>query len=376
MHHVFAQVALWCGWAHWLRTAVLRDRRYVCINLDETMVRHEYQSPSGNVAEVPHGALRAANLFFQRTRGSQEKAGTTLVAMLCDEDTLQPHLPQIWMPKDTDRRPMTSGMRYEFETALAGKYPQQVWGGTSGWMTAALFAVVLRVVHQRVRDVLGPDWLVVLVFDAAGAHSTVECFQLAEELGMLVLLIPGQLTWLLQMLDVKAFSLFKRRLRRDCMRARLRSADGRLQPHGWVPIAVDAVQDLLVHKVWPRAFDSMRIPSAEVPANSFRRLQDIAPAIADLPEMPMTPAMVDGIFGRRRKNLAPVLFGPAVRVMPLPERMALRDRLLAEEALALAAAPASAPALAAAAAAPPPPAAASESIAGRVALRRRSRDDL
>jgi hypothetical protein len=183
---------LFCGWTHWLRTVVLSERRFVFINLDDP--------------------------------------------------ALQPHLPQIWMPKDTERKPMSGQMRRQFEVALDGRYPQQVWGGTTGWMTAPLFGVILRLVHQRVREVLGPEIVIVMVFDAAGAHATVECLQLAADLGIVVLLIPGQLTWLLQMLDVKVFSLFKRRLRSDCMRARLHSADGRLPPHAWVPIAVTAVR--------------------------------------------------------------------------------------------------------------------------------------
>ena len=370
-----AEVALFCGWTHWLRTVVLSERRFVFINLDETMVRHEYQAPSGNVAASQRERLRAANLFFQRTRGGDEKAGTTLVALLSDDPALQPHLPQIWMPKDTERKPMSGQMRRQFEVALDGRYPQQVWGGTTGWMTAPLFGVILRLVHQRVREVLGPEIVIVMVFDAAGAHATVECLQLAAALDIVVILIPGQLTWLLQMLDVKVFSLFKRRLRSDCMRARLHSADGRLPPHAWVPIAVTAVQDLLVDKTWPRAFDSARVPSAEVPADSFRRLQRLAPAIADLPPMPMTPTQIDTILGRHRRGLATALLGPAVRIMPPHERLALRDRLLAEEALALAAS-APAPVVAARLALPPLPAAASESIGGRVASRRRSRPDL
>ena len=84
MLRTVAKVALWCGWAHWLQAVVLRERRFVCINLDETMVRHEYLSPSGNVVKAPGRSLRAANLFFQHTDGSQEKAGSTLMAMLCN----------------------------------------------------------------------------------------------------------------------------------------------------------------------------------------------------------------------------------------------------------------------------------------------------
>ena len=86
---------------------MLRDREYVIVNIDETVVRHEYQGPSGNGVAAPRQGMRAANLFFQRTNGAQEEAGTTLVAMMYDHNQLQRHLPQIWLPKDSARNPLS-----------------------------------------------------------------------------------------------------------------------------------------------------------------------------------------------------------------------------------------------------------------------------
>ena len=168
---VIAKVTVWCGWTYWLRNVVLHDRPHVYINLDETMVRHECESPSGNIAKVRRKELSAANMFFQRISKNQERAGTTLVAMLCDNATLQPHLPQIWLPKGSVAKPMSGALRHEFADAIADKYPQQVWGGTGGWMTAAVFAIILRLFCRRVRGCLGPDHVIVVLFDAAGPHA-------------------------------------------------------------------------------------------------------------------------------------------------------------------------------------------------------------
>ena len=372
------EVALWCGWSHWLRTVVLRDRRVVAVNMDETMVRHEYPSPSGNVVRAVKQDLRTANLFFQRSRGNQEKAGTTLLAMICDNEVLQPHLPQIWLPKDGPTKRMSHHMRSQLSKALADKYPQQVWGGTTGWMTAPLFNVVLRLLRQRVDKILGPEWLVLLIIDAAGAHTSVETMQLAAEMDMPLLLIPGQLTCLLQMLDVQVFWHLKHRLRQEYMQLRHLRADGRLPANGWVHLAVDAVHDTLVQRDWRSAFDVLYIPSVDVPLRTYCRVQALAPAsVEDLPQMPMTPGQADEIMGRHRKGIYHYMFEAAIRVMPSADRSVLRDRLLAQEACELASAsdpptdcareaPAPVPAM-------PPPA---DSIAGRVAWRRRSRESL
>ena len=364
------QVAIWCGWTHWLRTVVLKDKNHVCINLDETMVRHEYPSPKGNVVTPPRLSHRAATGCFQRVSRSSEKAGTTLMASVCDNDDLQPHLPQIWLPKDSPIKPMSRGLQDELRFALSDGYPQQVWGGTGGWMTTKIFSMVLITLVARVRERLGHDYAIVVIFDAAGSHANEEILQTARSLGIVVLLIPGQMTWLLQMLDVKVFGRLKARLRLDFMNERRLSTDGRMPTHRWATIAVCAVRDLLVNKTWQRAFDTMRIPSPDVPAHSFRRLQDMAPALSALPQMPMTPEQMDAMLGRHRLEMVPILFDLPIRLMPDEDRLALRYRLLADM-----------PAL------PPPapggivhrplPALASaigsgQSIAARVALRRRS----
>jgi hypothetical protein len=373
---VCPQVALWCGWTQWLRNVVLKGKGYVCINLDETMVRHEYFNPKGNIIKKQQLSHRGASGLVQRVRRDHEKAGTTLMAAICDDDELQKHMPQIWLPKDSPTRPMPLGLQDEFRTALTHGYPQQVWGGTGGWMTAQLFSEVLRTVCRRVRDVRGDDVVIVVIFDAAGSHVTNDVLEVAKGLGIVVLLIPGQLTWLLQMLDVKVFGRLKARLRVEFMRERALSPDGRMPNHRWASIAVDAVRDLLVNRTWQRSFDTMRIPSKEVPENSFRRLQALAPSLSDLPPMPMTPQQLDALLGRHRICLLPVLFQRPIEIMPDEERIALRDRMRSMATGPCLPPPASLPSSSSVAPplipAPLPASISRSSIAGRVALRRRT----
>ena len=65
---------------------------------------------------------------------------------------------------------------------------------------------------------------------------------------MVILLIPGQLTWLLHMLDVKVFGQLKARFRKDFMKARIDSRTGRVAPGAWARIGIDAVYELLVQR--------------------------------------------------------------------------------------------------------------------------------
>ena len=131
-------------------------------------------------------------------------------------------------------------------------------------------------------------------------------------------------------MDVKVFRRLKARLRLDCMHERMRTPDGKMPKHRWASLAVRAVRDLLVEKTWHRAFDTMRIPSDDVPAYSFRRLQSLAPAVGDLPLMPMTPEQLDTMLGRHRISMVPALFQVPIELMPAEDRLALRDRMLAD----------------------------------------------
>ena len=178
------------------------------------------------------------------------------------------------------------------------------------------------------------------------------------------------------MLDVKVFGRLKARLRIEFMRERARSPDGRMPNHRWASIAVQAVQDLLVKRTWQRAFDTMRIPSTEVPETSFRRLQALAPPATDLPSMPMSPQQLDALLGRHRVDLLPVISERPIEIMPDEERIALRDRMLSMMPAACLPPPACLPSSSSVvpplAPAPPPSSVSHGSIAGRVALRRRT----
>ena len=55
-------------------------------------------------------------------------------------------------------------------------------------MTTELFIAVLRTISRRVRQQLGPDVVVVMIFDAAGSHANEEVLEIARTLGMVVLL--------------------------------------------------------------------------------------------------------------------------------------------------------------------------------------------
>ena len=156
----------------------------------------------------------------------------------------------------------------------------------------------------------------------------------------------------------------------DFMIERRPSPDGKMRTHRWASIAVCAVQDRLVKRTWQRAFDTMRIPSPDVPANSFRRLQGLAPAAGDLPLMPMKPEQLDLMLGRHRVSMVPVLFAVPISLMPDEDKVASRDRMLLELPAPSSSMPVSAvhrplPALSMASGS-------RESIAGRVAMRRRT----
>ena len=193
-------------------------------------------------------------------------------------------------------------------------------------------------------------------------------------MNMVVPLVPGKLTWLLQMLDVKVFGVFKRQLRQACMSARNSSPSGQCSPVTWIPLAVDAVDALLTRRMWTQAFDVMRIPCDDIASSSCKKVRRFSPAaVENLLPMPMTPLQTDQYVGRHRLGLTPLLFELPIRLMPEVDRLALHDRLANEEVSAAAALPDLIPAPSLVMSPPPPAIPIGDAIAVRVAQRHRGK---
>ena len=81
------------------------------------------------------------------------------------------------------------------------------------------------ILAKHLKDYVATHQLI-LVLDVAGCRLHHTICSLAKQKGMLLLYIPGKLTWLLQPADTHVFCRLKRRLRQLWLDLAVRSASG------------------------------------------------------------------------------------------------------------------------------------------------------
>ena len=227
---------------------VLRNRQFVVVNMDETGVSKTLTARRGHVLNATYQErfkLTAAQLSKDYTDNV-----TALLGVVCDNPRLQPHLPQVILPKYNERKKPPRHVQEHYEDM---GYPIVALHGTSGWNTTQTMKEFLKRLRSAVQGFQRSLWIL-LVLDNCPAHVCREMLVYCKSLGIILLLIPPGLTWLLQMLDVHIFAELKRRLRARTTSARLHAGDGRLATGEWIDVLGACVQEVLVATDWSASF--------------------------------------------------------------------------------------------------------------------------
>lgn len=178
---------------------------------------------------------------------------TSLLGTVCDSAALQPLLPQVILPKYTQRATPPQSLRTAY--ASTGE-PLEYWHGTGGWAGTA----IIKKWATRMRSVIhsfNSDTWILLIWDCSQSHLNLEMAAHLRKLGILVIMLPAKLTWLLQVCDVCVFRELKQRLRMRKSFLRLASRSGRLNPGDWISCCGGAVREVIVNRSWEEAFDKM-----------------------------------------------------------------------------------------------------------------------
>ena len=266
---VLFQVRLYLNWVRYAIDIVMNGRTFVVINMDETSINSVEDNGCGLTRR------KASRQQAQRRvpdGDDRSNVKTTLLATVCDSAALQPLLPQVILPKYTKRASPPQTLRSSY--AATGE-PLEYWHRTSGWATTLL----IKMWATRMRSVIhsfNPEAWIILVWDCSQTHLNVEVAAHLRLLGILVIMLPAKLTWLLQVCDVCVFREFKQRLRMHKTFLRLASSDGRLSAGDWISCCGGALREIIVNRSWEDAFDRMGL-GADVAsiAGRVRRAADV-----------------------------------------------------------------------------------------------------
>ena len=242
--------ALW-HWSNYLHALLGgMDGQPLHVNLDETHVWLRSKPRRGSAVCVSE-RRQHRRVPVERAGTADTRAGYTHVATICDDADVQRALPQLIV---VGSRLMSAALHVQ----LLPQMPANVYllRTDRGWNSAQLLARVVRLVATAAAGV-APGRPVILSMDAARLHFAFPVLQACRRHGVHFLLIPAQMTWLLQPCDTKAFALYKADVAEFVHRCAAAAADGKTSLSDSIFAVVHAIREVLERRSWSRAFSEL-----------------------------------------------------------------------------------------------------------------------
>lgn len=173
------------------------------------------------------------------------------MAVVTPDSELQPFLPQVLLTK-LRRVRATPTMRTVRECEACHD-PVEFWHGTAGWPDHRVICHWAARLRSRAHSAVPGTWIL-LVMDCATAHVDRRTLSRLKFLGILVILVPARMTWLLQVCDVSCFAPVKAALRYGFLSARVRSVDSQLSQGEWLRTIGEVISRTVSSTDWSHAF--------------------------------------------------------------------------------------------------------------------------
>ena len=236
------QVTAYWQWLRFCESRPRGEKRLLLINLDETSVAFAPNLPSGLVVTRSRRAARTA------IRKQDTRSNLTYVATVCDDDSMQEHMPHIVITcaSKTTRAQMHA-------LRISSRPNVHIWNEEkSSWNNSKLMQRILDLISKAVagRQDLQP----VLILDVAPCHISREVMRKARSVGVWLVYVPAQVTYLVQPLDTHGFASFKVWLRQRYEDLRSASADGVVDRLQWLRTLQVAKKLLFDPRSWTHAF--------------------------------------------------------------------------------------------------------------------------
>ena len=219
-------------WFNWLLTQLPPNKQPLLLNMDETACRLFYDPAKGVLAsELVALAARRGRVTSSVTT-AQTRSVLSLVALLCNDSSIQPRLPQYIL-----------GNEHVLQTSVLGELRRDsslspnvhILRRKSAWVNDTELAAIAghwgRVLQQHC-----PHRQPMLLLAACSSHLGPLFIGRSVRCKILLLYVPARLTWMLQPVDTPCLELLKARLRQQFHNMALLAANGKL-----------TVKDILEH---------------------------------------------------------------------------------------------------------------------------------
>lgn len=221
------------------------------VNLDETSIRlYQKFAPGCLVPCARKRKQSAKSLHMNVTRG-QFLGSFTLVAMICDCATLQPHLPQVLFMN-------SSQISAQEFAAVTHRLPPNVTAirSTNTWTTAEKMKQIFAALANTVRK-HAPRKRVILCADSYKAHLSNSNWQSCAAYGFFYFIIPAKLTWALQPCDTHLFATFKAFLWKKVQQLTIDGNHSCPKMATLMDALVATIESVLNNTSWTKAFQDL-----------------------------------------------------------------------------------------------------------------------
>ena len=233
-------------WFHFLLDQVPPGRPVLRLNLDETSVKFWYE-PRLGLRRLSSPKPRVG--FARQASRSQLRRAFTHVAIICDDPTLQPLLPQILL---VNERTVTVEQHRRWKS-LPGSNAK-LWRGKSAWINDEVFAKIIRELGKVV-VAHAPGRQAILLMDAHNCHFAKGTLTACRDYDIWPVIIPARMTSLLQPLDTHVFARFKLFLRTRMHQLMLTGANEDLTSEQVIDALLHSIKGVLQRHCWDQAFE-------------------------------------------------------------------------------------------------------------------------
>ena len=287
------QVHVFWTWNNYLESQCPSGRRVLHINLDETGL----ELFNGDV----HG-----NIFFkrsyrhlvpepqQRANTEAQKTALTHVAMVCNEPSVQPLLPQVLL-----------GPEHVFQVQHMQEYlaaaPRNVYllRVKSRWTNEEKMVKIIKLLSLCLGTVKHL-YHIILSMDTAPSHLNAAIGEACARYDIYLLYIPSRLTWLVQPLDCYVFRAYKRFVREQYQMRRSSAANGVLTIADLLLIIYDTIRIIMCGKPWGLCFLRVGCGQQQSEVSHFIRRQLQVDTIHALPATQPTSEQLRCIWPRNK----------------------------------------------------------------------------
>ena len=258
------------------------NKQPLLLNMDETACRLFYDPAKGVLASELVALAARRGRVTSNVGTAQTRSVLSLVALLCNDSSIQPNLPQYILGNE---HVLQSSVLGELRRDRSLSPNVHVLRRKSSWVNDTELAAIARNWGKALQQHC-PDRQPFLLLDACSPHLGPKFLASCVRCKIWVLYVPARLTWLLQPADTHCFALLKASLRQQFHDTALLSASGKVTLKDILEHLDRAIRKVLQGRSWKEAFEGNGWSSEQ---------KSVRQRILDTLEWPVIPPVGNGL---------------------------------------------------------------------------------